>query len=140
MKFSKDFKFKTKDDYLAEYEVAKKAGAGISILQNIQDEIMKMDMEDNPEEMKRYSVQQRFLPFRDKNESQITVLLAKLPADNYYVTLWTYFPEIFAKLVLDDPKFYNLAYEKQVELVQAKTNKFIERFKVQAPVIKAPVV
>ena len=46
--FSKDFKFKSKDDYISDRNLAKESGAPDAILRNIDDEIMMIDTADNP--------------------------------------------------------------------------------------------
>lgn len=147
LNFSKDFKFKTKDDYIAELKAAKEAGASPEIIASIETEIAKIDLEGNQDAMNVYAVKRMFMPFTGKTENQIMSLIATLPNNNYYKVLWIYFDEIFEQLEQENKPvinnqgevtkegFYKLNYTSQKTLLDAKVAEFISLYSAKMPVL-----
>lgn len=135
MKVGHDLKFRTKDSYVAELKLLKDAGSSPMSIQNTNREIIKLDLQDNPVEMRKYDIQDYYKPFKSKTQPEMAILQAKLPMDNYFIVLYNYFDEIFKDLEFEQKDFYNpdLSVKSRNEMVAKKINEYITRFKVQAP-------
>jgi len=120
MTFSKDFKFKSKDDYIADRKAAQDAGVPDAILRNIDDEIMKVDTAENPVEFAVYKTVQSFDPFSGKTDAEIASALASNTVPFKVKVLYNNIGWIFDEIFLEHPDFYEWDRRKQNETVDAK--------------------
>lgn len=130
MRFSKDLKFLDKTDYIEQLKELKAAGGSVEAQNIIDDEIIRLDYSDSPEMMKRHETKRVFKPFRDKTEDETKMIVSTLSTTNKYRVLWEFFNEIFSEIELEQGNngvdFYSLELTKQVEIVEAKTQEFID--------------
>lgn len=128
-RFSKDFKFKTKGDYMAELEAAQRSGANPYIIREIENEIMRLDHSENPEEYRRYLVQQSFNPFSNKSRDEIKAILNSDLTTPYNKVLYTHLGVIFDELemehAINGDDFYQLNRDEQASLIREKTNRIL---------------
>ena len=123
--FSKDFKFKSKDDYLRDRQTALEAGAPDIILRNIDDEIIRIDTADNPHAYKIFKTTESFNPFSGKSEEEIITAMTGNTVPFRVKVLYDNLGWIFDDIFLENPEFYDFPRKKQVEIVDAKVNEIV---------------
>jgi len=129
MTFSKDFKFKSKDDYIADRRAAKEAGVPDAILRNIDDEIMKIDTAENPEEFAIYRTIQSFDPFSGKSQEEIITAMASNTVPFEIKVLYDNMGWIFDEIFMEHPDFFMWDRRKQNKTVDDKVKELTEQLK-----------
>jgi DNA-binding XRE family transcriptional regulator len=132
-KFPNDFKMKGLLELMTELKMAKDAGASTSTISAIEDDINEILYSDRPEELKEMKIKNEINPFRGYSEADIRFIITmdNIPLSNR--TLWENFESIFQDLETENPEFFDLANEKIVELVKAKTQEYINTIKAETP-------
>lgn len=134
--FSKDFKFKSKDDYIADRNRAKDAGAPDIVLRNIDDEIVKIDTAENPMEFIMYKTQQSFNPFSGKSDEEVAVLMATNTVPFEQKVFYANMGWIFDDVAMKNKDFYMMPRDKQAKILAKKTGEIINELnktQTQAP-------
>jgi len=134
--FSKDFKFKTKDDYIADRAAAVKAEAPDEILRTIDDEIVRIDNADNPDEFKKYLVKQEFSPFSGKSQEEIIDIKSRGMVPKWVIVLDDNFGYIFDEIERDEPEFYSKKKGEQYDIIQKKVQQIMDD--IETPTTKLP--
>jgi len=134
--FSKDFKFKSKDDYISDRREAQEAGVPDIILRNIDDEIMRIDTADNAHQYQIYKTIESFDPFSGKSDEEIITSLVSDTVPFSIKVLYNNMGWIFDDIFLEYPDFYQMPRKKQVEIVDAKVDEIVEE--LQPGTTKAP--
>jgi hypothetical protein len=129
--FSKDFKFKSKDDYIRDRNAAKEAGTPDAILRQIDDEIMKIDTAENPIEFDVYKTVQSFDPFSGKTEDEIMVALSSNTVPFDIKVLYNNLGWIFDDILTNEPEFFTMNRKKQQKLVKEKVDKIVAELEKQ---------
>jgi hypothetical protein len=128
-----DFNLKTLNDYFAELERAKAAGASVASIRAIQDKINELIYQDMPDELKKIKIQSQFSPFAGKSETEIMMILANKPADWYYRVLHEtesfIYDEIEEDMKESGLSFYDLDYKQQREILDEKIAELAKDFK-----------
>ena len=124
--FSKDFKFKTKDDYINDRRRAVEANAPDEVIRTIDDEIVRIDHADNPEEFKKYLVKQDFYPFSGKSQEEIIDIKSRKTVPEEVIVLDDNYGYIFDELEQENPTFYDMDKGEQKELIKKKVADIIE--------------
>lgn len=121
----KDFKFKTKEELIAERQAAENAGVNNGILKILDSEIMAAMLDERPSDLLAYQVQEKFNPFTGKPTEEI---IAEMSSNNipkrtkvFYANMGYIFDELFTA----DNNFYNLEPTKQRELINAKVDEIM---------------
>jgi hypothetical protein len=120
---SKDLKLKTKADYLWDLKQAKDANASQSIMNNIEQDIIRVDFEDNPTMFNKHMTMAYFFPFSGKNDAEIASIISMLPDTDYDKVLWMYYSAIFREIELEMTA--HLFYD---ELTRQKQNEIIKEY------------
>jgi hypothetical protein len=123
--FSKDFKFKSKDDYIRDRRAAKEAGAPDKILRNIDDEIIRIDTADNPHEYHIFKTVESFDPFSGKNEEEIMTALTSNTVPFKIKVLYNNIGWIFDSIFMEFPEFFQMPRKKQTDIVNAKVDEIV---------------
>ena len=126
LSFSKDFKFKSKDDYIRDRKAAQEAGAPDVILRNIDDEIIRIDTANNPHEYQIYRTIQSFDPFSGKTDEEIISAMMSNTVPFEVKVLYDNLGWIFDDIFLEHEDFFQMPRKKQVEIVDAKVQEIIE--------------
>jgi len=126
LSFSKDFKFKSKDDYIRDRAAAQDAGVPDEILRNIDDEIMRIDTAENKDQFRLYQTIQSFDPFSGKSDEEIISSLVSNTVPFKKKVLYDNLGWIFDDILLADPEFYKRARKDQVKIVDAKVDEIVE--------------
>ena len=134
--FSKDFKFKSKDDYINDRKLAVDAQAPDEILRTIDDEIVRIDNADNPEEFRKYLVKQEFYPFSGKSKEEIIDIKSRNMVPRWVIVLDDNYGYIFDEIEREEDDFYNKKKGDQLEIIKKKVDEIIlllEQPKTQPP-------
>jgi hypothetical protein len=134
-KFPFDLKMKGLSELMAELKMAKDAGAATSTISAIEDDINEILYSDRPDTLKEMRIKNMINPFRGYSEEDIRFIITmdNIPLENR--TLWENFESVFQDLEAEnqDPWLYDLAYDKIIELVKAKTQEYITKIKEEKP-------
>ena len=117
----RDFKLKSLDDLLAELNTVTSSGAGPAIRRNVQADIARAMMVDEPHEFVRWSVREQYNPFSGMSEAEVMYLLASDLVPRAKKVLYANLGSIFDALESEVPGFYELEGKKQAELVAKKS-------------------
>jgi len=128
----KDFKFKTKEELIAELQLAKNAGADNEILRVLQDEIMEVIFLDSPSQLLKYKIIDKFNPFSGKSDEEITFLMSSNHIPQQKKILYANMGYVFDELARETPNFFDMEETKQIELINAKVEEIIKSLP-QAP-------
>jgi len=134
LSFSKDFKFKSKDDYISDRNAAKEAGAPDIILRAIDDEIVQIDTADNPWQYQKYKVIESFDPFSGKSDEEIAQAMVSNTVPLQQRVLYDNYGWIFDSIEIKDPQFYNYKRDKQAQILFAKVDEIIKELGLQTAV------
>lgn len=121
--FPKDLKLKSKDSLLEEAKLAKESGLNQNVINALNDDILEAQYADDPDTLTKLRIQNKFMPFSGKSETEIAVILSGdvIP---YYKTLYTYFDAIFEDINETEPNFYIYPYAKQKQILANKVAEF----------------
>jgi len=134
--FSKDFKFKSKDDYIRDRGAAKEAGTPDVILRNIDDDIVKIDTSENPLEYIIYKTIQSFDPFSGKSDEEIATLMVSGTVPFDVKVFYSNMGWIFDEVAMKNNDFYMMPRAKQAKILEKKTDEIVKELKdnqTQAP-------
>lgn len=133
LSFGRDFKMKSKDDYIIERKIAKDAGVSSIVLRELDNEIMRLTYVDNRDEYKRYIIQQSFNPFSGKTPAEITVMMTQNFVPKRSKILYQNIEMIFDDVVFDNPKFYDLKRSEQKKIIEEAVSKLEEEIEKETP-------
>jgi hypothetical protein len=119
-----DFKLKTFDELMADLKAAKDAGADVTIINGLSDDIASVQYKDEPDKLEKHNTMQRFNPFIDKTENEKLAIVSTLPMDNDTRVLYTFYGQIFNDIDIERPEFYSLATIKQREIIYEYVAKY----------------
>jgi len=133
MSFSKDFKFKSKDDLLDDRKKALDAGSPDSILRDLDDDYMRISTTDNPIEYARYKTMQYFDPFSGKNDVETIAAKTSGTVPKSVIVLDDNYGWIFDNLETKNPEFFLMTRDKQRELIEKAVEEIIKELDSQQP-------
>lgn len=131
--FGKDFKLKSKADYIEDRRAAKEAGVPSEILNFYDNEIMRLNLIDNPEEFNRFKIIQRFNPFLGKSTEEILILMSSNLTTRFNKVLYSHLSKIFEHLLKEHNDFFSMQRTKQTELVNAAVDEMIKKIEEETP-------
>ena len=139
-KFPNDFKMKGLTELMQELKMAKDASASTSTISAIEDDINEILYSDRPSELKEMRIKNEINPFRGFSASDIHFIISQNNVPLYNRTLWENFEAIFQDLEVEhqDPWLFDMAYDKIVELVRARTEEYMKKIKEQTPEATIP--
>lgn len=132
-KFPNDFKMKGLQELMTELKTAKDAGASTSTISAIEDDINEILYSDRPEELKEMRIKNEINPFRGVSNADIRFIISQNNVPLYNRTLWENFESIFQDLEVEKPDLFDMNYNVIVELVRAKTEKYIKKIESETP-------
>jgi hypothetical protein len=133
--FPFDLKMKGISELMEELKMAKDAGASTSTVAAIEDDINEILYSDRPDALKEIRIKNLINPFRGYTEADIRFIISQNNVPLYNRTLWENFESIFQELESEyqDPWFFDLAYDRILELVKAKTEEYMAKIKEETP-------
>lgn len=132
-KFPKDFKFKTLDMLLAELKLANESNAPSYVKSEISMDIAEQQFVDKPEELSRIKVKQKFYPFQDKTREEILYIISNNKTTKFNEILYAHFDQLFTEIELENDGFYQLAFDKQREILKTKVETLIKQIESEEP-------
>lgn len=136
--FSKDFKFKSKDDYIAERKAAIEAEAPAEILGAIDSEIYRIDTADDPDAFAIHQNMKDLNPFEGKRNEEIQYIISARLVPDQQIVLYSSYGFIFDLILLDNPGFWEMNKKKQVEVLYAKVDELIKTMKEERKSTEPP--
>lgn len=139
-KFPNDFKMKGLSELMTELKMAKDAGASTSTISAIEDDINEILYSDRPDMLKEIRIKNMINPFRGFSEADIRFIISQNNVPLYNRTLWENFESIFQDLEAQyqEPWLFDMAYDKILELVRAKTEEYMVKIESEIPEPVAP--
>lgn len=131
--FLKDFKMKSINGYYSDLSLANTAGASQYIKGNIEDEIARIQFEDDELALAKYKTLKAFNPFPGDTPEAVAMKMTQSYVPEFYKVLYSTFGFIFDELEAENPGFYMLNRAKQRELLTKKVTSMV-------PEKKAPVL
>ena len=129
----KDFKFKTKAELIAELNFARLSGANESVIRAIQYDLMLVTFDEKPSELIRYQTKDKFNPFSGKGEAETIALMSGNLIPKKVKVLYANFGNIFDSLENENENFYELSFEKQKVLIDAKVDILMNELEASTP-------
>ena len=123
--FSKDFRFKSKDDYIAERKAAVEAQAPPEVLAEIDREIKRIDTADNPDDFRQYEVKTDMDPFEGKSQAEIQFIITNNNVPRRQIVLYSCYGFIYDEIIITHPEFYELTKDKRLKIVYEVVDKYI---------------
>ena len=140
--FPKDFGFRTRDELIGQISTASESGAPAYVKTALSRELAASLFIDNPGELKRIDIKERFFPFADKTQAEIALIINGNFTSNFNKVLWANFNHIFEQIESEQEEqgvyIYDLAEPKIRELVAQKVNQMIAETASVAPAFSVP--
>ena len=134
--FPEDFKFKGLVELVNELKIAKDAGASTTTIAAIEDDINELLYFDRPDELKAIRIKGMVNPFRGYREADIRLIISQGMTTERNAVLWSNLEAIFNELENEtDIWLYDLSTEKILELVETRTESYIEQIKAEKPTV-----
>lgn len=132
MTFSKDFKFKSKDNLINERKQALDSKAPDEVTRDIDDDIMRISTADNPYEFMKYKTKQEFDPFSGKSEEDKAAIKASGLVPKKVLVLDDNYGWIFDELELEHEGFYQFPKKKKKELLNKKVEEIMKEMEAES--------
>lgn len=127
--FPKDFKMVTYQQLLEQYKIANENNAPAYIKKALTRDLSNKLYVDQPEELLKIAVKEKFYPFPGKTETDIALIITNDMTTDELKVLQNHFDYIFNELEFDarakDTDFYSLAEGLQKSLIEAKVKQLI---------------
>lgn len=126
--FPKDLKMKPLGALFADLKAANDSGAPSYIKKSITHDIAKKVYVDQPNELLKIQIKEKFYPFNGKSESEINYILANGLKSKFDRVLYASFDQIFDEIEQEQTgtaNFYDMEFKKQKQLVKAKVDEYI---------------
>jgi hypothetical protein len=126
MSVGKEFSVRSKEELTLIYKTQKDAGMSSDVVTKTEREIMKLDLSNEPYQLRRYDIRSLFRPFSDKTAEQINVILSdKTETTLEDRVLWKNYDSIWDSLELVDENIYSKKVKEIKVLLDAATKKLI---------------
>jgi len=134
--FPKDFKMKSVTMLLEDLGKANTSGAPSYIKNEINKDLAQKLYIDNPNELLKIEVKNRFFPFNGKSENEINNIITNDLTSRFNKILYANYDNIFDELdaenSVNDVNFYRIEKKKQFELIKAKVQAIIDELDTAA--------
>lgn len=126
--FSPDFVIETLSELLNQRKKAIEAQAPHTIIQNIDRKILMRQNRDSIDIVRKIEAKESWKPFREKSETERTMIVNSLPGDHPLRVRYEYFEEIFDEIFseTEPPFFEDMAWRGQKDIIDAIVNRIIE--------------
>lgn len=135
--FPKDFKMITYQQLLEQYKIANENNAPAYIKKALTRDLSNKLYVDQPEELNKIAVKEKFYPFPGKTETDIALIMTNDMTTDELKVLQNHFDYIFNELEFEasqkDTDFYLMDEVKQRELIDAKVALLIEQIGTPEP-------
>lgn len=133
-----NLRFDTVYDVSDKLQAARDAGMGAEACAELQAQAMEIILQDNPEALKRWRIDDSFDPFRGMTEAQILTALQSTQVPEAKKVFYQNRSDIMADILSENEKFYTLGRAQQKRLIDEKV-KMIQA-ETQPPALKYPAL
>ena len=134
--FPKDFKMKSVTMLLEDLNKANSSGAPSYIKNEINKDLAQKLYIDNPNELLKIEVKNKFFPFNGKTENEINNIITNDLTSKFNKILYANFDNIFDELdaenSVNEVNFYRIEKTKQFELIKTKVQSIIDELDTAA--------
>jgi len=138
--FSKDFKLKSLSDLYIDLKMVGDARASDFIKSSIEADVASIIYSEDEEGLKKYNVRKSFDPFSGKSPEHVTLIIGGGEVTEFTKVLWSNSGYIFDQIELETPLFYDLARDKQWELIKTKVKEIIADIEKDNPQPVLPAI
>lgn len=135
--FPKDFKMITYQQLLEQYKIANENNAPAYIKKALTRDLSNKLYVDQPEELNKIAVKEKFYPFPGKTETDIALIMTNDMTTDELKVLQNHFDYIFNELEFDaslkNTDFYMMDEVKQRELIDAKVAELMDKIGTPEP-------
>lgn len=125
--YPEDLKIEMLPDMVSAFDDIKTAGVGYEATVAQRNRVFQKLFEGNPIIQQQIAARYKFLPFDDKTPEQAAMIISGLSPKDPVRVRWTYWRDIFAEIEIEDPLFYQKAYNQQKAIVDKKVEEFAAR-------------
>ena len=112
-----DLKIDQLTDMVTTFDNIKKSGVGYEAIVAQRNRIFQKTFEGNPAIQKSIAARYKFKPWDDKNDEQVSMIVASRSATDPERVLWENWLKVFQEIEAKNPMFYEMTYEKQKQIV-----------------------
>jgi hypothetical protein len=112
-----DLKIDQLTDMVTTFDNIKKSGVGYEAIVAQRNRIFQKTFEGNPAIQKAIAARYKFKPWDDKNDEQVSMIVASRSATDPERVLWENWLKVFQEIEAKNPMFYEMTYEKQKQIV-----------------------
>lgn len=127
--FPKDFKMESLSMLFASLKAANDSGAPSYVKASITHDIAKKIYIDQPQQLLKIQVKEKFYPFNGKTADEINYILANALKTKFDQVLYASFDQIFIDIENEqtgEVSFYEMEYKKQKDLLNKKVLEYID--------------
>lgn len=128
-KYGTNFKLETPSQIIEKIKAAKEANASDYVIAEWNRQLTESVLQDQPDKIKKAEVQERFNPFTGKTDETIQNFLMTGKVSERDEVFYINRTRIFKDLESQEADFYNLAYPKQLELVNVEIDALLLEIK-----------
>lgn len=139
--YPEDFKMQQLNTMLDTFQKMRTAGVGYGAMKGLRRDIFEKQYQNDPVAALREEARYEWLPFDDKSETEVAMIMAALSPSDYFRVLRTYWLEIFNEIEKEDkeiagaddnpndsrPEFYQLTRALQKAVVDRKVKEYTAR-------------
>lgn len=125
-RFPLDFKLETIYELIQMRKSATDAGTPQDVIQSIDKKILAKQNRDNPEYVTRVEIREKFRPFQQLSTDERMQVVGMLDDLDPEKILYIRFSSIFRDITEEQPKFYDMPFDKQREIVDGYVDKYVE--------------
>lgn len=134
--FPPDYRMESAAEVVGLYERAKAAGMSFSVLDTLDRNLLVKLHRNDPEQVDMILAFRNFLPFRDKSQEVLAMILADLDDRDPQKVLYVNFSRIETELAFETSRtFHKLTYPEQKAKVMEKVMELIEEMGPEKPAI-----
>jgi hypothetical protein len=128
-KYGTNFKLETPSQIIEKIKAAKEANASDYVIAEWNRQLTESVLQDQPDKIKKAEVQERFNPFTGKTDETIQNFLMTGKVSERDEVFYINRTRIFKDLESQEPGFYDLAYPRQLELVNKEIDELLTEIK-----------
>jgi hypothetical protein len=133
--YPKTLESESLEELLAKYALYVTNGVSPLVIDEIEMQIAKLQMDNEPASFQRYKIQRMFLPFRGMVDSQKALALSSTEVPKFTKVLYYNFQWLFTKIEETVPKFYDetKTFKERFETIEKEVQAIIDQLDKEAP-------
>lgn len=127
--FNPDFRLETVYELLEQRKLGKEVGAPAEVIRHIDLSLMAQQHKGEADFLKIQVAKEQFKPFRDKSETERTLLIGSLAKSHPLYIAWLYFEDIMTEIFVEKPAFHLLKYPEQKKIFEQILERYVQKEK-----------